>query len=187
VKLTFSIWLLLVTAVLTLPSAWAGQAPGAVSEPDVPVSHRDRVYAAEQFSNTVSVTDAADNKLLGVIRLGDPAPGYLSPLYRGQLRGARHGLLSRSSHHRRRVDRLELGDLDRHGNQCWFARKDEIARWTLESANTIHEKYAESFCREIGTDAEGSAHERWDISAGAVFEGRTVVAESEPRDRRFRW
>jgi len=51
----------------------------------VPVSHRDRVYAAEQFSNTVSVTDPVDNKLLGVIRLGDPAPGNLSPLYRGQL------------------------------------------------------------------------------------------------------
>ena len=51
----------------------------------VPISHRDRVYAAEQFSNTVSVTDPADNKLLGVIRLGDPQPGNFSPLYRGQL------------------------------------------------------------------------------------------------------
>src|SRR5215470_10046801 len=30
-----------------------------------PVSHHDRVYAAEQFSNTVSVTDPADNTLLG--------------------------------------------------------------------------------------------------------------------------
>jgi len=50
-----------------------------------PVSHRDRVYAAEQFSNTVSVTDPIDNKLLGVIRLGDPTPGNMSPLYRGQL------------------------------------------------------------------------------------------------------
>ena len=65
--------------------AWAGQAPAKLSDPDVPVSHRDRVYAAEQFSNTVSVTDPADNKLLGVIRLGDPQPGNLSPLYRGQL------------------------------------------------------------------------------------------------------
>jgi YVTN family beta-propeller protein len=66
-------------------SAWAGQAPGAASGPDIPISHRDRVYAAEQFSNTISVTDPVDNKLLGVIRLGDPAPGNLSPLYRGQL------------------------------------------------------------------------------------------------------
>jgi len=55
-------------------------APAAVA-----ISHRDRVYAAEQFSNTVSVTDPVDHKLLGVIRLGDPAPGNLSPLYRGQL------------------------------------------------------------------------------------------------------
>src|SRR6202051_4942830 len=65
--------------------AWAGQAPSSASDPEVPVSHRDRVYAAEQFSNTVSVTDPADNKLLRVIRLGDPQPGNFSPLYRGQL------------------------------------------------------------------------------------------------------
>jgi YVTN family beta-propeller protein len=65
--------------------AFAGQAPGAATDPDVAISHRDRVYAAEQFSNTVSVTDPADNRLLGVIRLGDPQPGNLSPLYRGQV------------------------------------------------------------------------------------------------------
>ena len=65
--------------------AWAGQAPGAASAPDVPVSHRDRVYAAEQFSNTVSVTDPMDNKLLGVIRLGDPQPTNFSPLYKGEV------------------------------------------------------------------------------------------------------
>jgi YVTN family beta-propeller protein len=63
----------------------AGQAPGNASAPDVPISHTDRVYAAEQFSNTVSVTDPVDNRLLGVIRLGDPQPGNFSPLYKGQL------------------------------------------------------------------------------------------------------
>ena len=77
--------LLVVTAVLSVAPVRAGQAPGAASAPDVSLSHRDRVYAAEQFSNTVSVTDPADNRLLGVIRLGDPAPGNLAPLYRGQL------------------------------------------------------------------------------------------------------
>jgi YVTN family beta-propeller protein len=66
-------------------TALAGQAPGLASSPDVPVSHRDRVYAAEQFSNTVSVTDPADNTLLGVIRLGEPQPTNFSPLYRGQV------------------------------------------------------------------------------------------------------
>ncbi|MGJ7566273.1 YncE family protein [Variovorax sp. GB1R11] len=65
--------------------AQAGQAPGASADADVPMSHRDRVYTAEQFSNTVSVTDPVDNKLLGVIRLGDPSPGNFSPLYKGQV------------------------------------------------------------------------------------------------------
>jgi YVTN family beta-propeller protein len=85
VKRTIIAALLSATSLVSLPAAWAGQAPGAASAPDVPVSHRDRVYAAEQFSNTVSVTDPADNKLLGVIRLGDPSPTNFSPLYRGQL------------------------------------------------------------------------------------------------------
>jgi YVTN family beta-propeller protein len=70
--------------VCSLP-AWAGQAPGAAGDPDIPVSHHDRVYAAEQFSNTVSVTDPSDNKLLGLIRLGDPSPTNFSPLYKGQV------------------------------------------------------------------------------------------------------
>jgi DNA-binding beta-propeller fold protein YncE len=72
-------------AVLAFAPAWAGQVPGAASDPDIPISHRDRVYSAEQFSNTVSVTDPVDNKLLGVIRLGDPLPASFSPLYKGQL------------------------------------------------------------------------------------------------------
>jgi YVTN family beta-propeller protein len=65
--------------------AFAGQAPFAASAPDTPISHQDRVYAAEQYSNTISVTDPASNKLLGIIRLGEPSPSSLSPLYVGQL------------------------------------------------------------------------------------------------------
>lgn len=73
------------TMLATSGAAWAGQAPGALASPDLPIGHHDRVYAAEQFSNTVSVTDPVDNKLLGVIRLGDPQPGNFSPLYKGQV------------------------------------------------------------------------------------------------------
>ena len=80
-----------------IAAAWAGQAPEATSAPDIPMSHRDRVYAAEQFSNTVSVTDPADNTLLGVIRLGDPFPHNFSPLYRGQL--LVHGMGFSPDHH----------------------------------------------------------------------------------------
>jgi YVTN family beta-propeller protein len=71
--------------LVSIAPALAGQVPGPATAPDVAISHRDRVYAAEQFSNTVSVTDPVDNKLLGVIRLGDPQPGNFSPLYRGQV------------------------------------------------------------------------------------------------------
>src|SRR6266568_8605261 len=77
--------LLLTTALIGARYAVAGQAPSAASDPDIPISHQDRVYSAEQYSNTVSVTDPVDNKLLGVIRLGEPLPTNLSPLYRGQL------------------------------------------------------------------------------------------------------
>ena len=66
-------------------SAQAGQAPTAAAAPDIPVSSRDRVYLGEQFSNTISVVDPASDTLVGAIRLGDPQPGNLSPLYRGQL------------------------------------------------------------------------------------------------------
>src|SRR5580658_3481108 len=77
---------LLSTTVLAngLP-VWGGQVPAAASTPDIPISHHDRVYAGEQFSNTVSVIDPEDNKLLGVIRLGEPSPTNFSPLYRGQV------------------------------------------------------------------------------------------------------
>ena len=81
----FKSGLLACTILATSSAAWAGQAPGAAGSPDIPISHHDRVYAAQQFSNTVSVTDPADNKLLGVIRLGDPQPGNFSPLYKGQV------------------------------------------------------------------------------------------------------
>jgi YVTN family beta-propeller protein len=68
---------------LLVPFVTAQQAPWASK--DIPVSSHDRVYTADQTSNTVSVIDPAENKLLGVIRLGDPVPGALSPLYKGQL------------------------------------------------------------------------------------------------------
>ncbi|HTP49008.1 MAG TPA: YncE family protein [Casimicrobiaceae bacterium] len=66
-------------------AAHAGQAPGAASAPDIPISPKDRVYLSDQSSNTVSVVNPEANSLLGVIRLGEPTPGNLSPLYTGQL------------------------------------------------------------------------------------------------------
>lgn len=73
------------TALVIVPTSRAGQTPGPAFAPDIPVSHHDRVYTADQWSNTVTVTDPVSNKLLGVIRLGDPTPANLSPLYTGQV------------------------------------------------------------------------------------------------------
>src|ERR1700719_3854869 len=78
-------FLLVATGLVGVRHAFAGQAPAAASDPDIPISHQDRVYSAEQYSNTISVTDPVDNKLVGTIRLGDPLPANLSPLYKGQL------------------------------------------------------------------------------------------------------
>lgn len=47
----------------------------------VAVSSQDRVYTADQSSNTVSVIDPSTDKFLGVIRFGSARPQFLSPLY----------------------------------------------------------------------------------------------------------
>lgn len=84
-RTSFVAILLASTALIGVRQACAGQAPFGVAAPDIPVSHSDRVYSADQYSNTVSVTDPADNKLLGAIHLGNVSPSSLSPLYTGQL------------------------------------------------------------------------------------------------------
>ena len=94
---TWKTFFLAASMLATGSAAWAGQAPGALSSPDIPISHHDRIYTAEQFSNTVSVTDPVDNKLLGVIRLGDPQPLNFSPLYKGQV--LVHGMGYSPDHH----------------------------------------------------------------------------------------
>ena len=63
---------------LLVNSAWA--APG----------ERDRVYTADQNSNTVSVINPHTNALLGQIKLGNQRPDVLSPLYKGEINV--HGL-----------------------------------------------------------------------------------------------
>lgn len=61
----------------------AQQAPALPGRPAT--SSHDRVYTADQISNTVSVIDAGTNTMLGTIALGDPRPNVLSPLYNKQI------------------------------------------------------------------------------------------------------
>ena len=65
----FKLYFLLLTTAVYTPQGYAD----------------DRVYTADQTSNTVSVIDPATNKLLGAIHLGDDVPAALTPLYRGEL------------------------------------------------------------------------------------------------------
>ena len=98
-----------------VPSVFAQQAPWGRA--DIPISSGDRVYAADQTSNTVSVIDPSANKLLGVIRLGDPAPGALSALYKGQLLVHGLGYFTRLKDTGRRIDCLKFSYADRHGDE----------------------------------------------------------------------
>ena len=46
--------LLVATGLVGVRHALAGQAPAAASDPDIPISHQDRVYSAEQFFEQVA-------------------------------------------------------------------------------------------------------------------------------------
>jgi YVTN family beta-propeller protein len=71
--------------LLVLAGAFAAtQAALALPSPS------DRVYTADQNTNTVSVFDPSSNHLLGQIVLGNERPDVLSPLYRGEVNV--HGL-----------------------------------------------------------------------------------------------
>jgi YVTN family beta-propeller protein len=82
-----------------LSPLYHGQLPAQApfDQPDIPISSHDRVYTADQFSNTVSVVDPSSNTTLGVIRLGNPSPNNFSPLYKGQV--LVHGMGFSPDHH----------------------------------------------------------------------------------------
>src|SRR5262250_2171649 len=87
---------LMVSIILTFP--------GFIVAAQNPYAH-DRVYTANQVSNTVSVIDPSENKLLGEIVLGKPYPNVLSPLYKGQ--SLVHGL--RYSAERKMLSVVSIG------------------------------------------------------------------------------
>lgn len=70
--------------VLATALAVASFAASAASNPG------DRVYTADQNTNTVSVIDPNTSALLGQIKLGNQRPDVLSPIYKGEI--SVHGL-----------------------------------------------------------------------------------------------
>jgi YVTN family beta-propeller protein len=153
------------TVLASGPSAWAGQVPGPASAPDIPVSHRDRVYAAEQFSNTVSVTDPADNTLLGVIRLGQPQPANFSPLYYGQV--LVHGMGFSPDH--RTIDVVSIGS-----NSVTFI---DTATNTVKHTTYVGRSPHEAFFTPDGTEVWVTVRGENYVSVldGTTYEEKTRI------------
>jgi YVTN family beta-propeller protein len=76
-----------VACVTCVSNSPAQEVPAGANLPPIPITSHDRVYHADQTSNTISVYDPSNNTLLGVIPLGlgQFTPGNVSPLYYGQL------------------------------------------------------------------------------------------------------
>jgi YVTN family beta-propeller protein len=70
-----------VACVTCVRNSQAQEVPAGANAPPIPITSQDRVYHADQTSNTVSVYDPSKNTLLGVIQLGGIIPANLSPLY----------------------------------------------------------------------------------------------------------
>ena len=98
---------------------FAQEVPAGANAAPIPITSHDRVYHADQSSNTISVYDPSSNTLLGVIPLGvapetdqHPAwvnggmtPANLSPLYYGQ--SLVHGMGFSFDH--RTIDVVSIG------------------------------------------------------------------------------
>ncbi len=130
------------------------------------VSHRDRVYAAEQFSNTVSVTDPADNTLLGVIRLGDPMPGNLSPLYRGQL--LVHGMGSSPDH--RTLAVVSIGS----NSVAFIDTATNVVKHVTYVGRSPHEALFSADGKEVWVTVRGENYVA--VLDGTTYEERSRIA-----------
>ncbi len=113
----------------------------------VPVSGRDRVYTGDQISNTVSVIDPATNTMLGVIRLGDPFTGALSPLYKGAL--LVHGLGFSPDH--RTLVAVSIGS----NSVTFIDTATNAVKGTLYVGRSPHEAFFTTDGRELWVAVRG--------------------------------
>ncbi len=164
-KPTLCVLALLSASSLTASPLLAGQAPGAASGPDLAISDHDRVYAAEQFSNTVSVTDPADNRLLGVIRLGDPQPTNFSPLYRGQV--LVHGMGFSPDHKTLAV--VSIGS----NSVSLIDTATNVVRHVTYVGRSPHEAFFTPDGREVWVTIRGEDYVA--VLDGATFEEKTRI------------
>ena len=75
---------------------------------------RDRVYTADQNSNTISVIDPVSNTLLGQIRLGNARPRNFEPALQRRDQRPWPRLFAGSQNAHRSVNCNQFRDLHRH-------------------------------------------------------------------------
>jgi YVTN family beta-propeller protein len=107
----------------------------------------DRVYTADQTSNTVSVIDPATNKFLGSIHLGDDVPAALSPLYRGQL--LVHGLGFSPDH--KTLDVISIGS----NSVTLIDTETNMVKGTIYVGRSPHEGFFRTDGRELWVAVRG--------------------------------
>src|SRR6266852_755145 len=107
----------------------------------------DRVYTADQTSNTISVIDPATNKLLGSIHLGQDVPAALSPLYTGEL--LVHGLGFSPDH--KTLDVVSIGS----NSATLIDTETNTAKGTIYVGRSPHEAFFRPAGRELWVAVRG--------------------------------
>jgi YVTN family beta-propeller protein len=107
----------------------------------------DRVYTADQTSNTVSVIDPATNKLLGSIHLGEDIPAALSPLYHGEL--LVHGLGFSPDH--KTLDVVSIGS----NSVTLIDTETNTVKGTIYVGRSPHEAFFRPDGRELWVAVRG--------------------------------
>ena len=79
---------------LFLPAQAYAQLQAPFGRPDIPISGRDRVYAADQTSNTVSVIDPSRNELLRCDKTWQSGARLSQSALHGPTPGTWYGVLS---------------------------------------------------------------------------------------------
>jgi YVTN family beta-propeller protein len=107
----------------------------------------DRVYTADQTSNTVSVIDPATNTFLGSIHLGDDVPAALSPLYHGQL--LVHGLGFSPDH--KTLDVISIGS----NSVTLIDTQTNLVKGTIYVGRSPHEGFFRPDGKELWVAVRG--------------------------------
>src|ERR1700722_1683174 len=107
----------------------------------------DRVYTADQTSNTVSVIDPATNKFLSSIHLGDDVPAALSPLYHGQL--LVHGLGFSPDH--KTLDVISIGS----NSVTLIDTQTNLVKGTIYVGRSPHEGFFRPDGKELWVAVRG--------------------------------